>query len=321
MAYELTICVGDIDGDVVQHALSLDPNAYFIGKANAKNLSPSPGVAYTSLGDFDNIYDFLFVLKQATNLIYVETSQWSDQSTAYEFYSMEKSTLVCLHICRSYFKIPVQNLPDLPNLIQNPLSPRQTQTNQIWICGCSVSHGLGVKPDQRYGALIEESMNLPASYLTCPGSSIDWAADQILSSDIRCDDIVIWGLTDCTRYQLYRNWKHYHITVGQYAQHDWLQSLISIDLLGSHQILFQSLAKINQVKRFCQNAKVRLFLVDILSPIELGAYLVTDENFISVSDFANDSLRSYLDYGDDKRHPGPLTHQLYAKKILQKLSK
>lgn len=315
---ELIVCVGDIFEELSQYARLLSPDAYHIDQQNQNH--HGSGVAYTSLGDFNTIYDLLNALKRSTSLIYVPSESWSDQALAYEFQSLEKSTLIALHICRNVFGIPVKNLPELPTLLQSPVDRRRVETPQMWISGCSVSHGIGVSNDQRYGAILESATNLPVSYLTIPGASNDWAADQILSSDVRSGDIVVWGLTDCTRYQLYKDWSHHHVTTTSYQKIKDLQQLISIEMLGSQQIFFHDLSKIKQVKNFCDSRQARLILVEIQCSIEMCAYLSTELDFVTVYGFANDPVASFLDFGTDQRHPGPLTHQLYASKILEKLN-
>ena len=55
-------------------------------------------------------------------------------------------------------------------------------------------------------------LNLPVSTLAQGGTSIFWAADQILRSDIRKDDIVIFMLTSTHRFPYYTNSQLKHIT-------------------------------------------------------------------------------------------------------------
>ena len=103
---------------------------------------------------------------------------------------------------------------------------RKTAGQQIWIVGCSYAHGNCLEYiNQRYGQLVAEYYHLPVSFLTKPGSSIDWACDQILRADINPGDIVIWGITSVNRCSWVDD-NHELITMGLGYLIDELQSHI-----------------------------------------------------------------------------------------------
>ena len=81
------------------------------------------------------------------------------------------------------------------NLFTQLQKYRQTDDKTLWITGCSITHGIGVSKEQRYADLLEKKLGLPTVLLTQSGSSIAWQTDQLLQSDIRAGDLVVWGLT------------------------------------------------------------------------------------------------------------------------------
>ena len=96
---------------------------------------------------------------------------------------------------------------------------KNTRTNNspvLWTAGCSVTYGTGVEYSSRWGSLLASYLNLPEVTLSQGGSSIFWAADQLLRSDIRPGDIVVWGLTNVPRISISKNWNFTSVTIDGY---------------------------------------------------------------------------------------------------------
>ena len=64
----------------------------------------------------------------------------------------------------------------------------------LWTAGCSVTHGMGVSESERWGNILSEYLDMPEISLSMNGASIKWTADQILRSDIKRGDVVVWDL-------------------------------------------------------------------------------------------------------------------------------
>ena len=79
------------------------------------------------------------------------------------------------------------------------LAERTTNDPVLWVAGCSFSSAVGVESDERWGHYVSNHFNLPEVNIAQGGASITFAADQILRSDIRPSDRVIWGLTGVAR--------------------------------------------------------------------------------------------------------------------------
>lgn len=199
---------------------------------------------------------------------------------------------------------------------------RQSDSPQLWVVGCSFSHGLGVNFTERYGSLISTKMNLPVTFLTKPGSSISWAADQILRSDIRKDDIVVWGLTGVARlpYLDESNLLH-QVNIHNFDNLDEVKSCFKKNLFVSNHLMYNLITSVEQVNNFLQKVSAKFVLA--VMPCNTSAYDLKVYDYVSTLDYAiilyDRHDYTFVDLGSDKLHPGPKQHLLYAQKILEKL--
>jgi hypothetical protein len=197
---------------------------------------------------------------------------------------------------------------------------RKTDNSQLWIAGCSFSHGIGVDPDCRYGQLVANQLDMSVSFLTCGGSSIPWASDQILRSDVKNNDIVIWGLTAVARMPCFYKNKIEHLNINYYRTKGNIDPNIKLIHLFSDTRIYEAITSIHRVINFCNKLNVKLIIVNLLD-IELNNYLHNIPNYISlVNCVGTDDKNLLLDYGSDNVHPGILTHQYYANEILKNIN-
>ena len=202
----------------------------------------------------------------------------------------------------------------------NLCDKRRSNDRQLWIAGCSFAAGVGVSKVQRYGNLIADKLNLPVSYLAQGGTSIEWAADQILRSDIRENDIVIWGITGAGRLCFYDERFDIlrHVTVWDDT---WrLDDFIKKKLLVSEHMIYKAVTHIAQVENYLKKISGQWVLIDLpLSgeehDLQMSEYLSKSKNSSKL--FDNDH-REFIDRGTDGIHPGPKHHQWYANNILEK---
>ncbi len=218
----------------------------------------------------------------------------------------------------SGFKIP--NLNESSQILELADS-RKTSESQLWIVGGSDSKGVGVLPEQRYGQLIANHFGLPVSFLTVIGSSIQWAADQILRSDIRPGDTVIWGLVPPTRFPFYKDNDVVHVSWHRYKKTPDLIKYIDIDQLdNSNTLLYRPIISISQVQNVCNKLGVNLIIAGLAPRCEYLPFVATFKNFIHLHDrFGLVETERFLDFGSDGDHPGPQTHQWYADQIITKI--
>jgi hypothetical protein len=310
----IVVYLGDTDEYLCKLACSKDANAKHLTNNNVDNLTS--GTYFTSLGDLDGLFNLGKVLQQADKIIYAPPpdGNWSGGDTM-KNWTEEYLRTFSFRVYIENFSLPVI---DNHKSILKLADKRQTDDPQIWIAGAGVSHGVGINEHERYGQLLANQLNLPASFLTSGSESVAWASDQILRSDIRAGDIVVWGLpydrpvrTSPSLYQWYTQSLYY---INQFSQ----QSLDTEILPNAD--FYQNLTSIHQVINFCDKIKSNLIIASFLDN-NIIYYLKDVENLIVLSGiWGKDYDELFLDCGWDNHHPGPVTHKFYADEIYKKIS-
>ena len=330
---ELVILLGDVDESLARTAFSMDPAARLLDHSNYKQFLTSEQetnrVYYTSLGDLPKDLDVVYrLLSRAGRVIYCPPKKWSD-GRALDCInpgnSMQGLTEVLL--CMLPRSVRVENFHPM---MQDPIGLvdiRRSELPQLWSVGCSITYGRGVTGSQRYGQLLSQLLDMPCSFLAEPGRSIDWAADQVLRSDVKADDLVVWGLTNPERLTYVHQHQLMHgITIQAYDQFSHYKDIVDPKNLISHNNLYKQYYAIQQVINFCRQIGANLILINLL----FGNHLIqrafyNHENYICVPykiDFKHRSLLiTFADLGADNQHPGPLQHQQYCQLVYDHISK
>ena len=319
----ITVYLGDVGEYLANLARAADPTATLITHNNVYNLTD--GTYYTSLGDLGNLTNFGGMFRTVDKIIYAPPpGTWSDYthfSTFPEGSKMKFWTEDYLNIFS--WKIIIENFPKIPvpenkQVMLALADKRKSNCPQLWSVGCSISHGIGVQPTQRYGQLLADELRLPVSFLTSPGSSIIWAADQILRSDIQAGDIVIWGLTSIPRLT-YFNDSLIHVNNRLYSKIPKFNDVLDINVLDSKDTFYRSLIGVKQVINFCKKLKVKLIIVSLLDDT-IVKYISDFPNIIILHNlWGRDKTDLFEDLGDDNQHPGVKTHAFYASQILKRI--
>lgn len=198
---------------------------------------------------------------------------------------------------------------------------RKTNLKQLWCVGCSFAHGSSISKQKRFGKLLGDKLELPVSFLTCPGSSIQWAADQILRSDIRENDIVVWALTGSARLPFVdHTWQLNHITATNFQNFNNRFIYFKEQLLVSNHMIYDSIVHVEQVINFSN--KINFELILCLMPCNLPIHNIEMEDYIGnlpngLLMYNSTTPLNFIDYGDDKLHPGPMQHQIYCNQIIE----
>lgn len=315
----INLYIGDTVIELAEKAISADPKAFLIDHSNyAEFLSNPPtegATIYTSLGDlpkvFENnniVYDLLDL---ADNIYYCPPTVWStalmQELTEYILYGFKQQKNNVYNLDLSKYSA---------ELYTKLVDVRKKNDQQLWVSGCSISHGVGIEQAERYGQLVADSLELPVSFLTEGGSSIPWAVDQIVRSDICANDIVILGLTEEFRFPYWTTKNTvWHIGANHQNQSNRLpftnlSSNILDRLITDDNCFYQSVIKIHQLVNFCRKINVKLLIIGILSSSKLAFHLNNLPEFINYKNFK--SPAAWVDLGADDQHPGPLQHQLFA---------
>jgi hypothetical protein len=307
----ITLYVGDVTEYLADIACQQDKLAKLINTRNCKNIRS--GTYYTSIGDLVTDKNFESVLKQTDVIIYTPPLVWVNKEDKIQ-------TEYWLSIIKAFEHKKIINADDvkfsLLDKFLNLTAERKSNLPQLWMAGCSITLGLGVDKSQRFGQLIADQLQKPVSFLSAEGSSISWAADQLIRSDLRKDDIVVWGLTSIYRITWFED--------NSILRHvnSWSINAVPIPInqLWEQNRAYDAITKIYQVINFCNKLGAKLYIAGIL--IDIRRYSIDIDNFIPFYNTLNDFDESqFLDIGTDPdRHPGPLTHQWYAREILNKIN-
>lgn len=307
----ITVYLGDVGSYLHLLAKTEDSNAQLLTEYTINDILP--GVYYTSLGDLRNSANLSTVLMQASKIVYAPPSAWSDESKGVS--QMKQQTEDYLNVFKFRCQVVNQSSPPKFDNILTLVDTRKTQDSQLWIAGCSISHGKGVDSKERYGQLLADRLRKPVSFLTSVGSSIPWAADQIQRSDIKKNDIVVWGLTSYAR--LYKFEKNYFKPLTPNLSN--IDQYTTDFLLGDH-VLYQAVTSVCQVINFCQNTQATLIIASVLDDTVVN-YIQNFPNLVMLYKlWGRDNNNRFIDFGSDGMHPGVNTHKFYADQIYQRIS-
>lgn len=330
--YKLYVFVGDIDNSLSVAARSFDPQAYLIDSTNYSNFLITTldrdTTVYTCLGDLPkNLEIFFSICCAADEVFYNPPNKWSDGKTVDEFdpgNSIQGLTEGLLSLISNYTKVSGLHITEPEQPIQL-VDKRKDNGPQLWVAGCSVSHGIGVSRNQRFGQLLADELNLQCSFLTRPGSAIDWASDQIIRSDIRSGDIVVFGLTHFARLTHVHNKKLILVTSRAYETFPELKKIIPQHNLLTENTFYHHLTAIDRCINFCNKVNAKLIMLGLLTAgdYNLLRHLINKKNFFQYPyKFVNRDIFSYQfeDLGSDGEHPGAKQHQLYKDFVLKHLN-
>lgn len=312
---KIKIFVGDVTEELANYAKKHDSLSTLLTSSSDNTLLP--GTYYTSIGDLTSLSQFSNFLRQADEIYYCKPTKWSDikiktwTEDYLSVFSCDFNKKIIGYDNTEYKKI--DNMLSLEDI-------RKTSQPQIWVAGCSITHGIGVSNNQRYGQLIADTLEMSVSFLTRPASSITWASSQLLRSDIKENDLVIWGVTSPNRVD-YWNEEQSKVdvcTVSSFNNPDKIaiQQLIKKEYFVSEHTIFKSIESIKMVENMIHKINAKL-LIGILLP-GLEKYIIPKKNIIMMSGMHGRNLEDlYLDIGNDKLHPGPLTHRYYSEQFLK----
>lgn len=332
------LLVGRADEYLIDIAKKYSSTPILVTESNWQDfIKNSNQVGYTGLEEFHNHKNFYKLLQSVDTIEYhPPVTGWPDDNL-FDVNSQMLTTRVYLE----YFLLVINQTNPKKNInciyksdeikiksekFLSLADVRKIDTPQLWGVGCSFMLGVGVEPEERYINLISKKLNMPMSCLAVGGGSISWAADQILRSDIRKDDIIIWGLTSKERYPVFVNDKVIPVAPSLYTKkrfEKWnlgkeFNSLFPEKMFTqTNHFEYVLMTHVHQVINYCDKIGAKLFLFgSLLSP----------KDFLFLTELPNyyhyPMEIPYIDIGTDPdHHPGPKQHELYADTILKELEK
>lgn len=183
--------------------------------------------------------------------------------------------------------------------------------NNLWIFGCSHSHGIGLtSPDQRFGSLISQHLNLTPIFVTQPGSSLQWSLRHLVNSNINNNDVVVWQITTPHRLTLYNGDLTKEIILAG------SKDRCLLDVFDDQQMFFHHCSLLNYGVKYLRSKNARFVMVSILDQQKLF-YCYLDE-YTKYPEYCY-TPGSYLDLGTDSLHLGPLSNKAIAHSIINHL--
>lgn len=308
--------VGDVTEYLADFVKQNEPDAFLVAD---KNFTLNATCVYTSLGDLC-LKNFIQILTNSSEIFYVAPKKWSDKKSATDEYSQAWITEKYLHYVKNKKLGKVYGLPEYkPDYVHDQIK-RQNANPQIWVAGCSTSAGVGVEKNEMYSHLISQHLNMPVTNLAVSGSSNLYQAQLLCQSDIQPEDIVVFGLTNKARLRYIIDGNQKNINPNFYNTYPDVNKIVPLDYFDSEQRVFESITAIQMVQNFCKQIKAKLVLIGLHLEIDVSSLISYYNNYIMVHGTNGLNLAdNFLDLGNDGSHPGPLTHQHYAKLILEKL--
>jgi len=321
----LTILVGDNTKYLADHAHEIDPDAYLVEYSNLEH--NHRGVVYTSIADV-GVEGLINLLFKATQIVYCSPNDdvWSDGATINDRYSMAQTSYIYCKLISALQQTDC-DIDKVPALDAPIIQPRASIESNLWVTGCSTTAGFAIELDEVYWKLVGNKLNIPTVNLAKSSSSLQWQSDQLLRADLKKGDKVIWGLTYTNRFPWYIEAdvvKHLGIRFFDIKKKEAkkLKGIVSQKTAENFHWHHDGMRSIRQVENFCKKLGVKLLLVDIHADVEISSVLCSQSNFLTIDEHCGLKYDSYfLDYGTDGEHPGPLTHQMYSEKILNRIDK
>jgi hypothetical protein len=187
----------------------------------------------------------------------------------------------------------------------------------LWTAGCSITEALDVDEEDTWRYQLGQQLQREVLNLSKGGTSIWWSADQILRSDIRSGDIVVWGLTNVARIEYSKNWNMVSNTFISYED-ECKQKYWTVDYFESETQTLFCLRSIYQVINFCNKVGADLYIINMLDLNWISSLLKSHPNFLDlVEGIRQGYIVKFIDYARDQLHPGPEQHKHFANKIYQ----
>lgn len=314
----ITLFVGDCTEYLADQAKRFDSSAYLIDFSNYKkflNRTDLNCTVYTSAADLPKITKtecpFLQILQSADKIYYCPPEIWSDYKDEFDLLNIQQITEYFLYLVqREKQNVHGLDLSKYKNTPYLKLGNVRNRINkkQLWVAGCSITAGIGVDADKRYPVIISKHFDEQFVDLSKGGSSMEFAADQILRSDVRQNDFVVWGLTSEYRALFWNRKKQQGDSINTY-KFDYKNTNQADDIVDETR-LYKATIAFAQVENFCKKVGAHLIAVPILCSEALQLILHDHAGYYQLP-----YSTCFLDLGSDNMHPGPLQHQWYADQI------
>ena len=176
----------------------------------------------------------------------------------------------------------------------------------LWVFGCSHSHGVGLRQGQeKYSDILSATLGIELNSITKPGSSLSWSFRHLAAAPIHHNDIVVWQITTPGRISVYDG----DIVETQLSQS---KNPHLLETFTDQQIFFNHLTTIAAGVAYLRAMGVKFIMTSILNKSELFYQYLLE--YTKYPEYCY-SPGVFVDLGTDGLHVGPLSHKLLANAI------
>jgi hypothetical protein len=259
---------------------------------NLSNLQD--GLYHTSLGDI-SINNLLSVCKIVDEIEFIDFND-TDHNTYI------KTLSILNQISKSK---PINNFKLNP-----PTSflefTTETDAVSLWVFGCSFSHGVGVSTNERFSNIISNSINLPLMDITNPGSSTRWGLRQLINTNFKKDDLVIWQISTFSRLSIATDKDHLKEYLIKDTNKDTIMNTSKI------QLYVDQLSLLNYGIQYLRAKQVKFVVISLDNQHSFTDDLIYEYSLYPEYLYMGEW---FVDKGSDGVHPGRLSHKLVAESI------
>jgi hypothetical protein len=222
---------------------------------------------------------------------------------------------------KKYYYYKTKNfswIENLPTMFDKVNDTHKSSKSPLWVAGCSISAGESVHDKEKFATILADKLDLNLVSLAQSRSSVTFQADQILRSDIKRNDFVVWGITNYARvdYAIGLDWKSVPASQLKFNNLTW--KYWTYDYFDSFTRSFECIKSIQHVNNFCTKIGANLILVNLLDNTWSNLIFSKLPNYLDLTVLQNKNSKfNYIDFGWDNDHPGPKQHAEYASKIYQ----
>ena len=276
----------------------VNTNSKLLNQININLTSPE---YHTSLGDL-TVHELLSIIRNFDSVEYVNNN----------FVDGEEITVDTLNFLSFVnTQLHVKNFSDTNNVLsfaEHPDINSSYSKSTLWVYGCSHSHGTGLNDSsETYGSHLAKELNLPLKLITKPGSSTHWSLRQLVNSNLKKDDIVVWQITSPYRLSFF-NGKHVQEIVLSNSNNRTL-----IETYSDEQCFFLQLSYVNIGIQYLRSIGVKFIVLSVDSrDMEFNYGYLKYPEFYCATNFA-------VDWGSDNLHFGPLSHKNLANTLLNRV--
>lgn len=205
----------------------------------------------------------------------------------------------------------------------------------LFVAGCSVAAGMFINIEQCYANLLSEKTQMSLVHLANRSTSVEWAANQIMSSDLRPGDVVIWAVTAVHRITWLsllddKEFQPVYCMPTMNPKYADFMGASAYELVKRFMVeaeqhhMLTAVTRILQVKKMCELSGAKLFFgflpysgTEIVN--QLTEAFTNDPSYVKIP--YNIEAPHWVDFGSDGAHPGPESHKIIADAFFSKLKK